>query len=215
LPSLRALGRVRPLATTIVLAAATWGAAVPQASAYQIAGQPWPGHTVSYYSTGGAKADAIVDRAARVWNRAHVGVRFVRSPTSAAEVLVSGNWARCRGNAITGYPGPQLSWLYVGSCPSGLMVLITAHEFGHVLGLGHEPRHCALMNPGNISFTGTPTRCHAHSLAYWLKHPLQSDDIRGARALARRAVLASAGQMAEWRGSQSSPTLGSRPPLSP
>ncbi len=180
------------------LAAAIWGAAAPGASAYRIVGQPWPGRTLSYYSTGGARADAIVDRAARVWNRARVGVRFVRSPTSAAEVLVSGNWTHCRGNAITGYPGPQLSWLHVGSCPSGLMVLITAHEFGHVLGLGHEPRRCALMNPGNISATGAPTRCRPHSLAYWLRHPLQPDDIRGARALAaRRAVLTGAGQMAE------------------
>jgi hypothetical protein len=174
--------------TITFLAAAIWGVAAPQAGAYRIVGKPWPGKTVSYYSTGGPRANALVDRAARVWNRAGVGIHLKRSPASGAQVVVSGTPGRCRGRATMGYPGAQMSWLYIGPCPSGLMVLVLAHEFGHVLGLGHEPRRCALMNPGVNAFNGTPSRCPRHSLAYWLKRPLLPDDSRGARALAARSI---------------------------
>jgi hypothetical protein len=180
------LAKVRLLVTIAFLAAAISCIAAPPAGAYRIAGAPWPGKTVTYYSSGGRDTIALIDRAARMWNRARVGVRFKRSPTSDADLLVSGAWGSCGGRAIMGYPGAQ-SWLYLGPCTSGLMALITAHEFGHVLGLGHETRRCALMNPSMNPFNGTPSRCRTHTLAYWLKRPLQRDDVRGARAVAARA----------------------------
>jgi hypothetical protein len=73
--------------------------------------------------------------------------------------------------------------LYLGrGCSKSLVTLTAVHEFGHVLGLDHENRACARMNP-SFDDTGTPTHCKERSLAYWLKHPLTSDDLRGLRAL--------------------------------
>jgi hypothetical protein len=62
------------------------------------------------------------------------------------------------------------------------MSLATAHELGHVLGLGHQDHRCARMNPV-YNQDGTPNHCSAHSLRYWLAHPLTADDVRGARHL--------------------------------
>ena len=55
-------------------------------------------------------------------------------------------------------------------------------ELGHILGLGHEKRKCAIMNPA-FDNSGTPNHCNAHPLSFWLAHPLRGDDIRGAKSL--------------------------------
>jgi hypothetical protein len=172
----------RLLAVTGLFAALLCTFTAQQAGAYRIAGKPWPGKRVSYYSFGSHHSKQLVDRAARIWNRANVGVHFVRSPSTNAKVMVSGVAGNCHGEASIGYPGERTSWLYVAPCPKDLMVLVLAHEFGHVLGLGHEPVRCARMNIGVNPITGTPSRCRRRPLSYWLKHPLTRDDIRGARA---------------------------------
>jgi hypothetical protein len=175
---------------SFLLAMAALAAAAPVAGAYKIAGQPWPSRDVTYYSSGTPRANALIDKSARVWNRAHVGIHLVRSPSPSAQVMVSGAPGRCRGTSLIGYPGELLGagWARIGRCPTKLMVLVMAHEFGHVLGLGHEPRVCALMNPGVDAWNGTPSRCRDHSLRYWMKHTLLRDDVRGAKALAARSA---------------------------
>ena len=73
--------------------------------------------------------------------------------------------------------------MHIGvGCGEGLAILTLTHELGHVLGLGHERRRCALMNP-YADRSGTPNRCGRHSLKFWVKKPLRRDDVRGARAL--------------------------------
>jgi hypothetical protein len=167
------------------LCAVLLGLAAAPASAYWIAGKPWPHRVVTYSSVGSRQTEATVDRAARIWNRARVGYRFVRRPAGRSDVLISGYGGHCNGQAYIGYPGARAaSWLYVAPCPGRLMTLVVAHEFGHVLGLGHEWRWCSLMNQG-VSPTGTPRLCQPHSLAYWIRHPLLRDDVNGARTLAR------------------------------
>src|SRR5438067_697282 len=148
-----------------------------------IEGRAWPGGTITYYSSVYPRA---VDRAAAVWNRAGVGVTFQKAPRSGARVLVSSGPHGCGGQALVGYPYGRSSWVKLNSgCNKDLMVLTTAHEFGHVLGLGHENNRCARMNP-TLEPDGTPNHCANHPLKYWLSHVLQKDDLAGARAIYTR-----------------------------
>jgi hypothetical protein len=148
------------------------------ADAYVLNGPPWPVSVITY------RADSAPDRAAagyaaQAWNRAQVGVRFVRT-TGHANVVTHLRGNRCTGLATVG--STRRAWVDLGPCGPGLAALIATHEFGHVMGLGHENRVCALMNP-HFDRTGTPDHCRAHSLAHWLAHPLRADDRAGARAL--------------------------------
>ena len=156
-------------------------AAPAPAGAYAIGGLPWPGARVTYHVVPRSYADAV-RRAARVWNRAHVGVSLRRASSSHADVIVSARGGFCGGEAPMGFLDLTRSWIRLGPCNRSLMVLVAAHEFGHVLGLDHERRRCALMNPVRDG-SGTPDRCHHHSLRWWLRHPLTRDDRRGARRL--------------------------------
>ena len=181
LPRRRA-ARIALLATaaSVVLVFATASPAL----AYYIEGPGWPGPTITYYSSVYPKA---VDRAAAVWNRAGLGVTFQRASKSAARVLVSSGPHGCGGWALVGYQGSDgTSRMRLNSgCKADLMVLTATHEFGHVLGLGHENSRCARMNP-TIYHDGTPNLCAHHTLRYWLGHPLQKDDLAGAHAIYSR-----------------------------
>ena len=167
-----------------VLALAILACGMPVAAhGYVIDGKRWPGRTITYYAA--AKPyRSEVDRAANAWNQARVGVSFVRAPKAKAEVVVHYSEAPCDGFALVGYQGPahQSSARLGRGCDKDLIVVIAVHELGHVLGLGHEKHKCARMN-AVVDFDGTPGRCARHPLSYWVKHPLRSDDIRGARFL--------------------------------
>jgi predicted Zn-dependent protease len=98
-------------------------------------------------------------------------------------VVVAYGGAPCEGEAAVGFQRLDLDLLYLGrGCNRGLVTLTAVHEFGHVLGLDHENRRCARMNP-SFDDSGTPTHCKSRTLAYWLAHPLTADDLRGLRAI--------------------------------
>ena len=168
-------------AAAVVFAVCAFTAAPSQA--YVIGGRPWPNGTFTYYSAACAYA-APAARAAKILSGAGVGVTVRKaSSRSTADIVVAYGGRACEGSAEVGYDRVRPDLLYLGrGCSKSLVTLTAVHEFGHVLGLDHENRACARMNP-SFDDTGTPTHCKERSLAYWLKHPLTSDDLRGLRAL--------------------------------
>ena len=154
------------------------------AGAYAVGGHPWPSARVTYYVAAKAYTKPV-NHAARIWNQADVGVTFARARRAEADVIVSYGGPRCAGASPVGFGGfYEMTVMRLGGgCAKSFITLTAVHEFGHVLGLDHEGTKCARMN-WTFSTTGTPVRCaKAHSLAYWLRHPLEPDDLRGARAL--------------------------------
>jgi hypothetical protein len=170
------------VAAALIAACAVATTAAPS-DAYVIGGRPWPNAAFTYYPAAKGYA-APAARAAKILNRAGVGVTVRKaSSRSAADIVVSYGGRACEGSAEVGYDRVSPNLLYLGrGCSKSLVTLTAVHEFGHVLGLDHENRLCARMNP-SFDDTGTPSHCKQHTLSYWLKHPLTSDDLRGLRAL--------------------------------
>lgn len=170
----------------LIAAVATLCLVPASAGAYAVGGHPWPSARITYYVAAKAYTKPV-NRAARIWNDAAVGVTFAQARLAEADVIVARGAPRCAGASPVGFGGfYELTVMRLGAgCSRSFITLTAVHEFGHVLGLDHEGRKCARMN-WTFSRTGTPVRCRkAHTLAYWLRNPLEPDDLRGARALYR------------------------------
>ena len=186
------LRRAAPLAIALLAAAA------PSAEAYRFGGERWPGKVIPY-TVEAPLYERPVASAARAWNRADVGVRFVRVPSARARLLIRYGPSRgvgvkgCEGEngrAMVGWPGARYTAStigFTGSCRSArTRRLIALHEMGHVLGLDHENRRCALMNSSIRVRAALPERCRGRRAARRIRRGPLADDVRGARALYRR-----------------------------
>jgi hypothetical protein len=179
---------VKPLGTRIALLTATLalGAAGP-ALGYRVEGKPWPSGLVPYYNAAPGQAWAVA-QAVNAWNTSGARVRFVPVPRASARlVIVDSGSAGCeRAEATVGY-GPRTVvriWnarAVPSSCTSAMAATALAHELGHVLGLVHESRGCAAMNP-TFSDRG-PGLCTPVERWEWRCRLLEYDDVAGAIAL--------------------------------
>jgi hypothetical protein len=183
--------------TTAALIPLAGLALAPAAHAYRIAGRPWPGPTITYANAAPAY-DSAARRAVAAWNRAGAGIAFERVPRAEAQVVIvprrglglcgggvrGAGWFGERGPG--GRLGPQRGVFVAPDCPiEGVRRLTVAHELGHVLGLGHEDRRCALMN--SVHVRGGGGRCSQEPAAVSRRYRrlLERDDVLGVRRLYR------------------------------
>lgn len=156
---------------------------VPTAGAYRLEGGRWPTTTIRYFNEVPAYTWAV-DTAAFAWNSSGVRVRFLKSSRREADVLVGIRWFKAAGDAQIQRRNGRIVGAKVG-IQSGqdryTMALVTAHEFGHVLGLDHDDRVCATMNA--YIAANHPARCPAPPANMWVCRLLRADDVRGAVSL--------------------------------
>ena len=169
------------LAPVLLVVFALLAALAPVARGYELDGSPWPKRTITYANAAPGWS-AAVSAAARTWNSAGAQVRFRRASRARADVLVRlaprSRLRGCSGIAQVGY-APAIRqasvWLSRG-CDYRNGVLVATHEFGHILGLGHYDRRCAVMNSYGID--GIPFRCTGTAGASE-DELLRADDLRG------------------------------------
>jgi hypothetical protein len=156
----------------------------PAAQAYVIEGKPWPGGTIRYYNAAPEQAWPVA-RAVYVWNHSGARVRFVPSSLASAQLVIKHySHNRCVGHAeaTVGYVPNATMWLprideSSSICNSYSSAHAVAHELGHVLGLGHEERGCALMN-GVGTWRGAQ-RCPQYEVWTWRCGLVEPDDVNG------------------------------------
>ena len=174
---------MRSWVLAIVVLGAALLPAVEPAEAYELNAARWAQRTIPFHSTVGAEGS--VAQAVRAWNRSGVRLRWRAVAKRDARVLIR---RRDTPGALgyaryhTGGGGRVLRAtidIAPGLRAGDMLVAVVAHEMGHVLGLGHEERRCAVMNASVLR------ACGAVEGAPWQRRCrfLQRDDLRGARRI--------------------------------
>ena len=172
----------------LVLAVAVALVIVPAPAGFAVGGDRWPGPTISVWNAT-AYGAPVLD-AERAWNNAGAAIRFVPAASPAsADVVVRYGSLHEQGRASVGYaPGDSSLTL-----PRGLSRMVSttlsAHELGHILGLGHESRGCTVM--AAVVKVGPTSRCAIAACKALWRCLVQRDDDAGAIALYGRRVSGS------------------------
>ena len=177
--------RLPILAAFAALAAAA--ALVPGAGAYRVEGRAWPDGHIPYYNAAPDQAWAVA-RAVNAWNTSGARVRFVAVPRASARLVIrsTGSISCDRASATLGYVRSPTIWIWKRdaasrTCDPYWAASALAHEFGHVLGLGHEDRGCAAMN--SRGDRRGSAACAPTESWQWRCRLLEHDDVTGAVAV--------------------------------
>ncbi|MCB0878766.1 MAG: hypothetical protein KDC46_07275 [Thermoleophilia bacterium] len=164
------------------------------AAAHAREGKRWPGRTITYYDA--TRDKVAVRRAVIAWNSVGARIRFRRTFNRRRANIVIRNTrqvpAGCgTGQATLGYPGRGRQG-YVNilhgyakdgqGCAWPGQTFVVTHELGHVLGLDHDDRACALMNASHTNGVAA-SRClpgdtFAQHRAQWRCRLIEARDAR-------------------------------------
>ena len=169
--------------------AAVIAAAVPSGSqAYRFHAYKWPGGIIRYYNAAPDQAWAV-SRAVSAWNGSGAKIRFVAVPRAEAQLVIEERTDKiycAEGRASVGYVRGAHVVIFPAhgithACNRFWAAHVMAHELGHVLGLLHEDRYCALMNSKGSLRGGAA--CAPEPVWDWRCRLLEPDDEAGAVAI--------------------------------
>lgn len=171
-----------------VLVAAVTVMAAPDAQAFvRFQGYHWPTKTIRYFDATGKQYNKEVATAAAAWNTSGAKVKWSRTKhrgSGVVPITVVKNLFTA-GLATYSYGGgrwqgkievqPNLKKNQLTKAAGAQVAIdVFVHEMGHIMGLNHETKRCAIMQP--VVWGGCPQPKNPWQ---YRCRPLEKDDIRG------------------------------------